>query len=143
MKVPVDGGKEEEYVHFRKLLISRCQKEFEKDDVENLDRDKYVQEMAAATIEDDKKRGKIEFEQMEMKLRRSLGNIRLIGELYKLQMLTARIMHECVKKLLMTADEESLECLCRLVTTVGKDLEEETNRRLSISTGHQPGINDL
>ena len=38
---------------------------------------------------------------------------RFIGELYKLQMLTARIMHECVKKLLMTTDEESLECLCR------------------------------
>merc|ERR1719209_1663305 len=44
-KVPVDGGKEEECVHFRKLLISRCQKEFEKDymEMENLDRDKYVQ----------------------------------------------------------------------------------------------------
>jgi len=141
-KVPVDGGKEEEYVNFRKLLISRCQKEFEKDYMENLDRDKYVQDMAAATTEDDKKRVKIEFEQMEMKLRRrSLGNIRFIGELYKLHMLTARIMHECVKKLLMTTDEESLECLCRLVTTVGKDLEEETNGRLS--KGPQPGINDL
>ena len=45
--------------------------------------------------------------------RRSLGNIRFIGELYKLKMLTARIMHECVKKLLKTTDEESLECLCR------------------------------
>merc|ERR1719435_702336 len=141
-KVPVDGGKEKEYVNFRKLLISRCQKEFEKDYMENLDRDKYVQDMAAATTEDDKKRVKIEFEQMEMKLRRrSLGNIRFIGELYKLHMLTARIMHECVKKLLMTTDEESLECLCRLVTTVGKDLEEETNGRLS--KGPQPGINDL
>jgi len=141
-KVPVDGGKEEEYVNFRKLLISRCQKEFEKDYMENLDREKYVQDMAAATTEDDKKRVKIEFEQMEMKLRRrSLGNIRFIGELYKLNMLTARIMHECVKKLLMTTDEESLECLCRLVTTVGKDLEEETTGRLS--KGPQPGINDL
>jgi translation initiation factor 4G len=45
--------------------------------------------------------------------RRSLGNIRFIGELYKFKMLTARIMHECVKKLLKTTDEESLECLCR------------------------------
>merc|ERR1712142_1156754 len=142
-KVPVDGGNEENmYVNFRKLLISRCQKEFEKDYMENLDREKYVQDMAAATTEDDKKRVKIEFEQMEMKLRRrSLGNIRFIGELYKLNMLTARIMHECVKKLLMTTDEESLECLCRLVTTVGKDLEEETTGRLS--KGPQPGINDL
>merc|ERR1719430_2324668 len=110
--------------------------------MENLDRDKYVQDMAAATTEDDKKRVKMEFEQMEIKLRRRrLGNISFIGELYKLHMLTARIMHECVKKLLMTSNEESLECLCRLVTTVGKDLEEETNGRLS--KGPQPGINDL
>ena len=70
--------------------------------------------MAAATSEDERKQIKAVFEQMEMKLRRrSLGNIRFIGELYKLQMLTARIMHECVKKLLKTTDEESLECLCR------------------------------
>merc|ERR1719430_1741205 len=110
--------------------------------MENLDRDKYVQDMAAATTEDDKKRVKMEFEQMEIKLRRRrLGNISFIGELYKLHMLTARIIHECVKKLLMTSNEESLECLCRLVTTVGKELEEETNERLS--KGPQPGINDL
>ena len=54
------------------------------------------------------------WEEKEMRARRrSLGNIRFIGELYKLKMLTARIMHECVKKLLKTTDEESLECLCR------------------------------
>lgn len=63
--------------------------------------------------------------------RRSLGNIRFIGELYKLKMLTARIMHECIKKLIKTTDEESLECMCRLLTTVGKDLEQETNERIS------------
>ena len=56
----------------------RCQKEFEKDYMENLDREKYVKDMAAADTEDEKKKLKIEFEQMEMKLRRrSLGNIRL------------------------------------------------------------------
>jgi len=141
-KVPIDGGKEEEFVNFRKLLISRCQKEFEKDYMENLDREKYVQDMAAADTDDAKKKLKAEFEQLEMKLRRrSLGNIRFIGELYKLHMLTARIMHECVKKLLMTTDEESLECLCRLVTTVGQDLETETQGRLA--KGPQTGINDL
>merc|ERR550519_2716280 len=63
-----------------------------------------------------------------MKLRRrSLGNIRFIGELYKIKMLNGRTMHECIRKLLVQTDEESLECLCRLVTTVGALLEEETN----------------
>jgi translation initiation factor 4G len=63
--------------------------------------------------------------------RRSLGNIRFIGELYKLKMLTARIMHECLKQLLRSpADEEALECLCRLLATVGKDLEAETDAKI-------------
>ena len=146
-KVPTDESEgrpeaEVEFVNFRKLLISRCQKEFEKDYMETLDRDKYRTDMAAAATENDRKQIKAVFEQMEMKLRRrSLGNIRFIGELYKLQMLTARIMHECVKKLLKTTDEESLECLCRLLTTVGQDLENETSARLI--KGPINGLNEL
>jgi translation initiation factor 4G len=121
LKKVATEGSETESVNFHKLLISRCQKEFDKDYLENLDRDKYRADMAAATTDKERKQVKAVFEQMEMKLRRrSLGNIRFIGELYKLQMLTARIMHECVKKLLKTTDEESLECLCRLLTTVGQ-----------------------
>merc|ERR1719210_3145945 len=131
-------------VNFRKLLIMRCQQEFEKDYMEGLDREKYVNDINEATNEDDKKRIKMEFEAMEMKMRkRSLGNIRFIGELYKLGMLTAGIMHECVRKLLNSnpSDEESLECLCRLLTTVGQNLEKETSDRLS--KGPIQGLCDL
>ena len=39
-------------------------------------------------------------------------------------------MHECVAKLLKEMDEESLECLCRLMTTVGQELESDTKLRL-------------
>ena len=55
------------------------------------------------------------------------GSIRFIGELYNFKMLTARIMHECVMKLLTPLtkdappDEESLESLCKLLTTTGKE----------------------
>merc|ERR1711915_692059 len=73
--------------------------------------------------------------------RRGLGNIRFIGELYKSKMLTARIMHECVKRLLLNADEESLECMCRLLTTVGKDLHDETKALLK--NGSVPGVTNL
>ena len=38
-------------------------------------------------------------------------------------MLTENIMHDCVFKLLRTKDPENLECLCRLLTTIGKELE--------------------
>lgn len=57
--------------------------------------------------------------------RRSIGNIKFIGELFKRKMLTEAIMHDCVVKLLKNHDEESLECLCRLLTTIGKDLDFE------------------
>jgi len=57
--------------------------------------------------------------------RRSLGNIRFIGELFKLQMLSETIMHECITRLLKSSsDVESLECF-RLITTTGKDLDKE------------------
>lgn len=64
------------------------------------------------------------FEEEARKIRlRSVGNIRFIGELYKLQMLTCKIMHNCVNHLLNLGDEESLECLCKLLTTIGQGLE--------------------
>ena len=43
----------------------------------NLDREQYVKDMNLAVKEDEKKKIKMDFEQLEMKLRRrSLGNIR-------------------------------------------------------------------
>ena len=36
--------------------------------------------------------------------RRTLGNIRFIGELFKKKMITERIMHECIKKLLTSTE---------------------------------------
>ena len=37
-------------------------------------------------------------------------------------------MHDCVFKLLRTKDPENLECLCRLLTTIGKELETDKAR---------------
>lgn len=48
---------------------------------------------------------------------------RFIGELYKQQILTTKIMHRCIRHLLDQNDEDNLECLCKLLTTIGKDLE--------------------
>ncbi|QRW25257.1 eukaryotic translation initiation factor 4G [Rhizoctonia solani] len=58
--------------------------------------------------------------------RQGLGLVRFIGELFKLQMLTERIMHECIKKLLsnvVNPEEEEIESLCKLLTTVGQSLD--------------------
>ncbi|XP_016346712.1 eukaryotic translation initiation factor 4 gamma 1-like [Sinocyclocheilus anshuiensis] len=76
--------------------------------------------------EEEKQRLKEELEDAKDKARRrSLGNIKFIGELFKLKMLTETIMHDCIVKLLKNHDEESLECLCRLLSTIGKDLDFE------------------
>lgn len=48
----------------------------------------------------------------------------MIGALFKLNMLIEPIIHECIKKLLAQGDEESLECLCCLLESVGKELDE-------------------
>ena len=64
-------------VNFRKLLITRCQQEFQKDYMEGMDKEKYDKQIEEADNPDDKKRIQSEYEAMEMKLRkRSLGNIR-------------------------------------------------------------------
>ncbi|KZP05638.1 hypothetical protein FIBSPDRAFT_1053990 [Athelia psychrophila] len=58
--------------------------------------------------------------------RQGLGLIKFIGELFKLQMLTERIVHECLKKLLGNVEnpeEEEIESLCKLLSTVGALLD--------------------
>ncbi|GAX79395.1 hypothetical protein CEUSTIGMA_g6836.t1 [Chlamydomonas eustigma] len=58
--------------------------------------------------------------------RRMLGNMQFIGQLYKYALLTERIMHNCVQQLLQDDSlprPEDVECLCKLLTTVGGKLE--------------------
>lgn len=138
-------------MNFRKVLLNRCQKEFEKDkdDDEIIERKRKDLESAAEVMllwkektflpcfftslnlprysyQDEKQRLVEELQEaVDTARRRSLGNIKFIGELFKLKMLTEVIMHDCIVKLLKNHDEESLECLCRLLSTIGKDLDFE------------------
>uniref|UniRef100_A0A8C8J319 Eukaryotic translation initiation factor 4 gamma 3-like n=1 Tax=Oncorhynchus tshawytscha TaxID=74940 RepID=A0A8C8J319_ONCTS len=122
LKVPMTD-KPNTTVNFRKLLLNRCQKEFERDKVDDVVFERKQKELDSSS---DQERLRLELEEAKDKARRrSIGNIRFIGELFKLKMLTEAIMHDCVVKLLKNHDEESLECLCRLLTTIGKDLDFE------------------
>ena len=99
--------------------------------MDDLDKKQYVENLNKAESEEEKKRITAEYEAQEMRLRRrSLGNIRFIGELYKIKIINGKIMHDCIRKLLLQTDEESLECLCRLVTTVGQ-VRDSARQRLS------------
>ncbi|XP_072522649.1 eukaryotic translation initiation factor 4 gamma 3 isoform X2 [Salminus brasiliensis] len=125
LKVPM-ADKPGTTVNFRKLLLNRCQKEFERDKMDDAAFEKKQKELDSATSVSEKERLQEELEEAKDKARRrSTGNIKFIGELFKLRMLTEPIMHDCVVKLLKNHDDESLECLCRLLTTIGKDLDFE------------------
>ncbi|KAJ8348814.1 hypothetical protein SKAU_G00274030 [Synaphobranchus kaupii] len=58
---------------------------------------------------------------------RSIGNIRFIGELFKLEMLKVTVIHSCISKLLYNKSEDALECLCCLFSTVGQKLDSDKN----------------
>ncbi|KAJ8360467.1 hypothetical protein SKAU_G00169920 [Synaphobranchus kaupii] len=123
LKVPM-ADKPNTTVNFRKLLLNRCQKEFERDKVDDVVFERKQKELESATSSSERERLQEELVEAKDKARRrSIGNIKFIGELFKLKMLTEAIMHDCVVKLLKNHDTESLECLCRLLTTIGKDLD--------------------
>ncbi|KAK1784278.1 hypothetical protein P4O66_019977, partial [Electrophorus voltai] len=128
LKVPM-ADKPTSTVSFQKLLLNRCQKEFEKDKVNDDVLEKLRHQLEAATSASERERLEEDLEEAKDKAhRRSIGNIKFIGELFKLHMLSEAIMHDCVVKLFMNHSEESLERLCHLLTAIGKDLDLEKAR---------------
>ena len=104
---------------FRKYLLTRCQTEFEQGWKINLPEKPEGETKEAALLSDD-------YYVAAAAKRRGLGLVRFIGELYKLGMLTERIMHECVKKLVdyeSTPDEAEVESLTSLLKTIGGQLD--------------------
>ncbi len=58
--------------------------------------------------------------------RRVLGNMRFIGEIFKVGLIGEKIMHSIITELLSNVEnpeEEEIECLCRLLMTVGSILD--------------------
>jgi len=116
-------------VNYRTMLLTRCQKEFNTDYYQAINYDQLMKEVDQCKY-DTKKRELIELanEKLTKAKRRSLGNIRFIGELFKLSMLTESTMNDCIERLLKQEnDEENLECLCRLLTTIGKEVDKPNN----------------
>ncbi|XP_046742564.1 eukaryotic translation initiation factor 4 gamma 3-like isoform X8 [Diprion similis] len=121
------AGKEESNVNFRKLIITRCQMEFEKNTVDETVKAVKLKEIEECTDPEKKKELQAALDEEERRIRvKSVGNIRFIGELFKQGMLTTNIMHRCIRHLLSQIDEENLECLCKLLSTIGKDLESKS-----------------
>lgn len=126
---PVTGGP-----LFRKYLLNRCQEDFERGWVSmeaatsKTLSDKAVNDKATANAKEAESLDEVAFYSEKyyatQKARhQGLGLVMFMSELFKLQMLTERIMHECVKKLLGNVDnpeEEEIEGLCKLLSTIGQ-----------------------
>ncbi|KAK8864522.1 hypothetical protein IAR55_001772 [Kwoniella newhampshirensis] len=127
---PTSGG-----ALFRKYLLGRCQMDFEAGWKARED----TAVAAAAKSDEDKERlAKHEQEKEEgadaallsdeyyaaqKAKRRGLGLVQLIGELYKLEMVSKGVIRQCLIRLLGNVtdpDEEDIESTCKLLTTIGR-----------------------
>ncbi|KAL7472288.1 hypothetical protein ACHAXS_012654 [Conticribra weissflogii] len=109
---------------FKKILLQRCQTEFETDTATK------IQE-ATKDISDPEE---IEYHSNLIK-KHYLGHMRFIGELYKGDLISIKIMLFCLQALLENLDdgknnnqdyEEKVECFAKLMTVIGSSLEQQS-----------------
>ena len=113
---------------FRKYLLNRCQQDFEAGWKDKLPTKPEGEMDQAAMLSD-------EYYIAAAAKRRGLGLVRFIGELFKLGMLTSRIMHMCVKRLVDwegMPDEAEVESLTSLLKTIGETLDSEEKMRTTM-----------
>jgi hypothetical protein len=114
-----------ERITFRRLLLNKCQEEFERglrNEVE-----------ASKTEEDEALAHQTKEERSIPSRRRILGSTRFIGELYKNGSLTEHIVHQCIITKLIgdsrTPDEGKIEALCQLMNAIGYMIDIRVNKR--------------
>lgn len=123
-KAPQASGTQEKKVTFKTLLLNQCQSEFEKHKDDQTGHENKTKEIDEEQNDEKRKLMKEELDEQKTRYRRrAVGTVRFIGELYKINMLNDKIMHQCIQLLLSNEDEDSLECLCKLLTTIGKNIE--------------------
>jgi len=104
---------------FLRLLLSKCQEEFE-----------TRSKASSAFDRKDEPLSHAEQHAKEVAKRKMLGNLKFIGELGKFELLQEAILHKCIQQMLakkkrtsLSDMAEDIECLCQIVSTVGKRLD--------------------
>ena len=112
-------GDEGKGTQFKKSLLQRCQAEFERDQ-------KHVLEELSVLPEGERE------EKIGLSRKRYVGHMKFVGQLFRVNLLSDKIMHCCVQDLFAKPeegkgawepDEEKIRCLCTLLGTIGHQLE--------------------
>ena len=121
-KTPVHFEEPGKNKKFKKMLLTECQNEFEEEmDV------KISKAIEGIENEEDREI------KMTLVKKHYLGHMRFIGELYKCDLISAKIMIFLLPQLLDgrddkgNVDEEKVECFAKLMTVIGKIIEEQGN----------------
>eukprot|EP01060_Flectonema_neradi_P013060 TRINITY_DN1983_c2_g1_i1.p1 TRINITY_DN1983_c2_g1~~TRINITY_DN1983_c2_g1_i1.p1 ORF type:complete len:806 (+),score=245.03 TRINITY_DN1983_c2_g1_i1:54-2471(+) len=120
-------------IKFRNQFLKVVQNEFE--------RCKKILEKNNA--DPDKSEEEREAEELKAK-KRQLGNVQFVGELYKTNMLSNKVIHWVIPEILFKKDRggpepEEIEVLCKLLNTVGKVME---SRKIGDNFDHSARIDE-
>jgi len=112
---------------FKKMLLTECQKEFEQDT------DTKISLITEGVDDEEERQNKI-----NLVKKHYLGHMRFIGELYKGDLISIKVMLVCLPALLegdvsssdkedaCSIDEEKVECFTKLMTVIGFILEQQS-----------------
>ncbi|XP_032290159.1 eukaryotic translation initiation factor 4 gamma 1 isoform X1 [Drosophila virilis] len=125
----MESGTKSNLQHFRNALLDKTEKEFTQNVSQGAAKEKrlqpFLEKIKKCTDPNEKAELEALLEEEERKIRRrSGGTVRFIGELFKISMLTGKIIYSCIDTLLNPHSEDMLECLCKLLTTVGAKFEQ-------------------
>ncbi|XP_044010122.1 uncharacterized protein LOC122853769 [Aphidius gifuensis] len=119
--------RQENETSFHILLLAHCRHEFKNTTIDKYARDAKLKEIRKCNDIEKKKKLISSLIDADRPLTgKAVGNIRFIGELFKQDMLKTSIIDRYIKDLLTPVDY-NIECLCKLLTTIGAKLEKSMN----------------